>query len=84
LATLYAIDIVNPFAKTVNFDKLRELIERVQNPKTYEKLGELHHEISNDLKDEGTPNIISVVEFLECIDSLNVDFIFTKPLAQEP
>jgi len=84
LATLCAIDIVNPFAKTVNLDKLKELIERVETPQTYEKLGVLHREISNDLKNEGKTNIVSVVEFLECIDSLNVDFIFTKPLAQEP
>jgi hypothetical protein len=72
LNKLVALDIINPFSKTLKMDGLKELVERCNNYSCYDKVGHWFYNVEAVLNGEPEPkNFVDYVyEWLVYIDSL--------------
>jgi len=62
--TLYAMDIVNPFTKTVKMEGLAELNTRIIKEACWDKVGEDYYKISRSVEANEIPDTDLVVKFL--------------------
>jgi len=62
--TLYAMDIVNPFTKTVKMEGLTELNSRIVKEACWDKVGEDYYKISRSVEANEVPDTDLVVKFL--------------------
>jgi len=70
--TLYAMDIVNPFSKTIKMDGLDKLVQRVNEMNCYDKVGNEFYKIEESLNDHKVPDTDLVVQWLNHLNSLRV------------
>jgi hypothetical protein len=68
--TLYAMDIVNPFTKTIKVDGLKQLVTRVNDTACYDKVGHEFYKIEESLNKNGLPDTDLVVVWLNHLDGL--------------
>jgi len=64
MKTLYAIDIVNPFTKTVKMEALTELSKRIHENAAWDKVGSAFYDVTEALENGNVPDTDKVVEFL--------------------
>jgi hypothetical protein len=68
--TIVALDIINPFDKTVKINGLRNLVDRINNINAYDKVGSWMYEIEDNLENGVVPLTDYVYNWLVHIDSL--------------
>jgi len=62
--TIVAMDIVNPFSKTLNIEKLEELLERITSEACLDKVGETVYKLTKNMRDYNREDVDNVVTFL--------------------
>jgi len=67
---IVALDIVNPFNKTVKMDGLKKLINRINAYNCYDKVGEQFYELERCVENDIIPLTDYVVGWLNHLDSL--------------
>jgi len=78
--TIVALDIINPFNKSVKIDGLQKLVDRINEINAYDKVGHWMYEIEDNLRNRVVPLTDYVYDWLVYIDSLkqtkkNINFV---------
>jgi len=68
--TIVALDIINPFNKTVKMDGLKKLIERINECNAYDKVGFAFYDLEECVKNDVMPLTEYVYNWLKHLDSL--------------
>jgi len=78
--TIVALDIINPFNKSVKIDGLQKLVDRINEINAYDKVGFWMYEIEDNLRTNIVPHTDYVYNWLVHIDGLkqtkkNINFV---------
>lgn len=73
LNQLVALDIINPFTKTIKMDGLKELVKRCNDYNCYDKVGTWFYTVEDVLNGTPAPTSFTdyVLEWLNYIDGLS-------------